>query len=137
MGDACIGSEPHNLKECTGHLLPVRDALDVLSGKWKLPIIMALTFGNYRFKELHRQVGITPKMLSKELKEMEQHGLVKRTVYDTIPVTVEYELTPHGKTLKDVLRTLGEWGVMHRKHVMKPQTAPRLSHSDRPKRALL
>ena len=112
----------HDPKECSGHLLPVRDALDVLSGKWKLPIIMALTFGNYRFKELHRQVGITPKMLSKELKEMEQHGLVKRTVYDTIPVSVEYEITPHGRTLKDVLRTLGEWGAKHRKHVMKPQT---------------
>jgi DNA-binding HxlR family transcriptional regulator len=115
----CPTAAPHNPKECSGHLLPVRDALDVLSGKWKLPIIMALTFGNYRFKELHRQVGVTPKMLSKELKEMEQHGLVKRTVYDTIPVSVEYEITPHGRTLKDVLRTLGEWGSKHRKHVMK------------------
>lgn len=117
--DQCPDEALHNPKECSGHLLPVRDALDVLSGKWKLPIIMALTFGNYRFKELHRQVGVTPKMLSKELKEMEQHGLVKRTVYDTIPVSVEYEITPHGRSLKEVLRTLGEWGTRHRKHVMK------------------
>jgi DNA-binding HxlR family transcriptional regulator len=115
----CPEHSPENYHQCSAHLLPVRDALDVLSGKWKLPIIMALTFGNYRFKELHRQVGITPKMLSKELKEMEMHGLVKRTVYDTIPVSVEYALTPHGRTLKDVLRTLGEWGARHRKHVMK------------------
>ena len=115
----CPTGAIHDPKECSGHLLPVRDALDVLAGKWKLPIIMALTFGNYRFKELHRQVGVTPKMLSKELKEMEMHGLVKRTVYDTIPVSVEYEITPHGRTLKDVLRTLGEWGSKHRKHVMK------------------
>lgn len=119
----CPTSAPTDHKECSGHLLPVRDALDVLSGKWKLPIIMALSFGNYRFKELHRQVGVSPKMLSKELKEMEQHNLVKRTVYDTIPVSVEYELTSHGASLHDVLRTLGEWGTRHRKHVMKPQTA--------------
>lgn len=119
----CPENAPENFHQCNAHLLPVRDALDVLSGKWKLPIIMALTFGNYRFKELHRQVGITPKMLSKELKEMEQHNLVKRTVYDTIPVSVEYSLTPHGKTLKDVLRTLGEWGAKHRKHIMKTPTS--------------
>ena len=121
--EACPTAETSH-KECSAHLLPVRDALDVLSGKWKLPIIMALSFGNYRFKELHRQVGITPKMLSKELKEMEQHQLVKRTVYDTIPVSVEYSLTPHGATLKEVLRTLGEWGTKHRKRVMRKNPNP-------------
>src|SRR5450755_3580477 len=83
-----------NHTECKSRLLPVRDALEVLSGKWKIPIIVALSQGNYRFRELHRQVsGITTRMLSKELKDLELHGLVKRTVYDSLPVSFKYELT--------------------------------------------
>jgi DNA-binding HxlR family transcriptional regulator len=101
--------------ECQSRLLPVRDALEVLSGKWKIPIIIALSQGNFRFRELHRQVeGITTRMLSKELKELELHGLVTRTVYDSLPVIVEYELTPHGKSLKPVMDALHKWGVTHR-----------------------
>jgi len=93
--------------ECKKNLLPVRDALDILSGKWKLPIIIALTFGNKRFKEMQREIeGITPKMLSKELKELEVNQLVKRTVYDTLPVTVEYSLTAYGKSLHKVIEEL-------------------------------
>jgi DNA-binding HxlR family transcriptional regulator len=111
----------HNPKECRGQLMPVRDALDILSGKWKIPIIIALTFGNYRFKELHRQIGITPKMLSKELRELEMHQLVKRTVYDTTPVSVVYELTPYAATLKDVIGSLRQWGAQHRQRVMGKQ----------------
>jgi len=101
--------------ECQSRLLPVRDALEVLSGKWKIPIIIALSQGNFRFRELHRQVsGITTRMLSKELKELELHGLVTRTVYDSLPVSVDYELTPHGKSLKPVMDALYKWGVTHR-----------------------
>jgi DNA-binding HxlR family transcriptional regulator len=114
----------HNSSECSKQLLPVRDALDMLNGKWKIPIIIALTFGNYRFKELHRQIGITPKMLSKELKELEMHQLVKRTVYDTTPVSVEYELTPYAASLRNVIDALRDWGTQHRKRLMgKSKTA--------------
>lgn len=111
----------HNANECSQHMLPVRDALDFLSGKWKLPIIIALSFGNYRFKELHRLIGITPKMLSKELKDLEMHQLVKRTVYDTTPVSVEYELTPYAASLRQVIDALRDWGTQHRKKVMAKQ----------------
>ncbi|RYD58030.1 MAG: transcriptional regulator [Sphingobacteriales bacterium] len=105
--------------ECQGHMLPVRDALDILSGKWKLPIIIALMHGNYRFKEMERMIeGITPKMLSKELRELEMNKLVNRTVYDTTPVTVEYELTDNGKSLKGVIQALGKWGHEHRARIM-------------------
>jgi DNA-binding HxlR family transcriptional regulator len=116
---------PHSQGECSKHMLPVRDALEMLSGKWKIPIIIALSFGNYRFKELHRQIGITPKMLSKELKELEMHQLVKRTVYDTTPVTVEYALTPYADSLQKVIHALKEWGTEHRKRLMNktPVTA--------------
>jgi DNA-binding HxlR family transcriptional regulator len=110
-----------NIKQaaCEKAILPVRDALDVLSGKWKLQIILSLTFGNLRFKEMQRQIhGITAKMLSKELKELEMNQLVKRTVYDTVPVTVEYSLTAYGRTLKKVIEELASWGRKHRDRII-------------------
>jgi DNA-binding HxlR family transcriptional regulator len=104
--------------ECSKNLLPVKDALYILSGKWKLPIIVALAHGNRRFKELQREItGITARMLSKELREMEMNQLVKRTVYDTTPVSVEYELTSYGLTLDNVITALRDWGVQHRKRI--------------------
>ncbi len=103
---------------CSKRLMPVQDALYVLSGKWKLPIIVALKHGHKRFKELNREIdGITAKMLSKELKELEMNDLVTRTVYDTIPVSVEYELTAYGETLDPVIMALGDWGTKHRKRI--------------------
>ncbi|MGC4104266.1 winged helix-turn-helix transcriptional regulator [Ferruginibacter sp.] len=110
-------------KNCMGMLLPVRDALDFLSGKWKLPIIISLSFGNKRFKELSADVqGITDKMLSKELRDLEQNQLVKRTVYDSVPVRVEYSLTDYGSSLDKVIVELREWGVQHRRRIMKKQS---------------
>ena len=110
----------HNSTECQSKLLPVRDALEVLSGKWKIPIIIALNQGNYRFRELHREVkGITTRMLSKELKDLELHGLVIRTVYDSLPVMVEYELTEHGRSLHPVVEALYTWGNMHRQKFIR------------------
>ena len=107
----------HN--QCSQYVLPVRDTLDILSGKWKLPIIGALMMGNKRFKEMEREIPkITARMLSKELKELEVNQLVKRTVYDTIPVSVEYELTPYGASLKEVLIVLGNWGIKHRSRIL-------------------
>jgi DNA-binding HxlR family transcriptional regulator len=102
-------------KECVEYIRPVRDVLDIINGKWKLPILIALSFGNKRFKELERDVeGITPKMLSKELRDLEVNQLVIRTVYDTIPVSVEYSLSEYGKSLDDVIIALREWGKRHR-----------------------
>jgi len=110
---------PHDSSQCTKNLLPVRDALDILGGKWKLPIIIALTFGNKRFKEMQREItGITAKMLSKELKDLEVNQLVKRTVYDTVPVSVEYSLTTYGKSLHKVIDELRTWGLSHRKKLL-------------------
>jgi DNA-binding HxlR family transcriptional regulator len=111
--------KPSNHTECSQYILPVRDTLDILSGKWKLPIIGALMNGKKRFKEMERQIPkITARMLSKELKELEMNQLVKRTVFATIPVTVEYELTPYGSSLKEVLIVLGNWGIKHRSRIM-------------------
>lgn len=103
-------------QECVEYIRPVRDVLDLINGKWKLPILIALSFGNKRFKELERDVeGITPRMLSKELRDLEINQLITRTVYDSVPVMVEYALTPYGKTLDDVIIALREWGKKHRK----------------------
>ena len=107
-------------ESCTKALIPVRDALDILSGKWKLPILIALSFGNLRFGKLAKQInGITDKMLSKELRELEMNELVKRTVYDTVPVVVEYSMTTYGKTLEKLIEELQAWGSMHRKRILK------------------
>jgi DNA-binding HxlR family transcriptional regulator len=105
--------------KCGAHIMAVRDALDILSGKWKLPIIISLIYGDKRFKQMERDItGITAKMLSKELKDLELNELVKRTVYDTMPVTVEYSLTDYGKTLKKVIGELHNWGAKHRERIM-------------------
>jgi len=110
----------HSAGECSKRLLPVKDALDILSGKWKLPIIMSLTFGKKRFKQMQREIpGITPKMLSKELKDLEINELVERKVYDTSPVMVEYELSIYGRTLKPLINELHNWGAKHRKRILK------------------
>lgn len=106
-------------KACQSAMLPVLDAMYILQGKWKLPIILALTFHNRGFRELEREVvGITPRMLSKELKHLEENQLVDRTVHDSKPVRVEYSLTEHGRTLKSVITSLRDWGLTHRKAIM-------------------
>lgn len=96
-----------------------KDAVEVLNGRCKLPIILTLTFGTKRFKQISKELkGITDKVLSKELKELEAHQLIKRTVYDTFPPVVEYAITEHGRTLDKVITELGEWGVTHRKKII-------------------
>ena len=100
-------------------VLAINDTLNVLSGKWKLPIIGSLMFDKKRFTEIQRNIPkITPRMLSKELKELEMNRIITRTVYNTIPVSVEYELSPSGKSITDVLDKMVDWGIMHRKSVI-------------------
>src|SRR5882672_8849820 len=106
-------------QNCMGMLQPVTDALYVLNGKWKLPILISLSFGNKRFGEMAREIPkITDRMLSKELRELEMNQMIKRTVYDSVPVVVEYSLTEYGTSLDDVIRELHKWGTQHRKRIM-------------------
>ncbi len=100
-------------------VLAINDTLNVFNGKWKMPIIGSLLFDKKRFTEIQRNIPkITPRMLSKELKDLEVNGIVKRTVYDTTPVSVEYELTDSAKALSDVLDKMLEWGLQHRESVL-------------------
>ena len=92
---------------------PVKYALDILSGKWKMYIMYILTEtdGTIRFNELQRQVGgISALMLSRTLTELEDAGLVNRIEYKVIPPHVEYSLTDLGRALTPALNTLGKWG---------------------------
>lgn len=106
-------------QECKIYIRPIRDVIEIIGSKWKLPVIIALSFGNKRFNELERQLeGISPRMLSKELKDLEINGLVDRTVYSTTPVSVEYSLTKEGKSLDKVIAVMREWGQEHRERIM-------------------
>ena len=99
-----------NNKDCVFDLSDLQFVLQVLGGKWKLYILTSLYFGKKRFKELERDVsGISPKMLIKELKDLEANGIVNRQTYNTVPITVEYSLTEEGLTLKPVLDHMKEW----------------------------
>jgi DNA-binding HxlR family transcriptional regulator len=98
----------------------VDDALYVIGGKWKLKIIIALSDGHKRFNELQRAVeGISARVLSNELKELELNGFIDRRVYDQMPVVVEYELTDYSDTLDELLKALVAWGTMHRQRIMR------------------
>ncbi len=110
----------NTLDECTKKILAVRDALEIFSGKWKIPIIGALIhFEEARFKDLQDIVGdITPRMLSKELKELEINLLITREVTDTRPVSIKYKITPYGKSCQNVIYSLFQWGEEHRKVIM-------------------
>src|SRR5690606_31638861 len=101
---------------CSNHISCVQEAMAVLNGKWKISIIAVLCFHQKRrFSNILYDIGgISNKMLSKELKEMESQQLVKRTVLNTQPVSVEYELTEYGSKLQEVILTLANWGEQHR-----------------------
>ena len=105
---------------CNARLAAVGDALYAIGGKWKLRIIIALSEGPRRFNDLQRTVeGISARVLSNELKEMEMNGFLKRNVYVQTPVIVEYELTEYSQTVMPVVEALSEWGVKHRVYVQE------------------
>ncbi|RLJ77603.1 winged helix-turn-helix transcriptional regulator [Pedobacter alluvionis] len=112
--------EYHSKETCTASLNAVKDALYVLNGKWKLPLIISLQEGPQRFNEIQKSLGeITPKILSKELKDLELNEFVIRKVYSTTPVTVTYELTPYSESLDKVINELRDWGLKHRERLVK------------------
>lgn len=83
----------------------------IIGGKWKGVILFHLLDGTMRFNELHRQMqGITPRLLTKQLRELEEDGLVQRTVYPVVPPKVEYSLTAEAVELSPLLMNLNDWG---------------------------
>ncbi|RBQ02223.1 winged helix-turn-helix transcriptional regulator [Pedobacter miscanthi] len=116
MEDHCLAPDAERSKK---QVMAVHDAMDVLSGKWKISIISSVCYFNKRrFSDILNDVhGISNKMLSKELKDLEVNKLITRTVLDTQPVTVLYQLTDYGMTLKTIIDNLAEWGRQHRKEI--------------------
>ena len=104
---------------------PVEAALDVIGGKWKALILWWLQERTWRFAELRRQIpGITEKMLTQQLRELEADGIVHRQVYPTVPPRVEYSLTDYGRSLKRALRAICDWGRNHMERTGAVETSP-------------
>jgi DNA-binding HxlR family transcriptional regulator len=103
------------MKECDS-LDPVNTTLGVIGGKWKSLILWHLYHATLRFSELEEKVtGVTQKMLTQQLRELESDGLINRKVYPVVPPKVEYSVTEYGKTLFPVLNSMAEWGEKHKK----------------------
>lgn len=105
--------------QCAKNIDAVEDALYVLGGKWKLRIVIALVSGHNRFNKLQQIIkGISARVLSNELKQLELNGLAKRVVQaDKTPVVVEYIPTEYAATLKGVVAALADWGLKHKQKI--------------------
>ena len=107
-----------NKEACAGSLRNVLDALYVLNGKWKMALILSLVQSPKRFNEIQKEItGISPKVLAKELKDLELNDFIKRNVYPTTPVSIIYEATDYSLTLKSVIHELSIWGEQHREKI--------------------
>jgi|SRR5579884_949709 DNA-binding HxlR family transcriptional regulator len=99
---------------------PVEATLDVIGGKWKVLILYYLKENIRRFGELKRSIpGITQKMLTQQLRELEADGLINRKVYAQVPPKVEYTLTEYGESLEPILKLMCDWGIKHRNQIEK------------------
>ena len=96
------------------YLLALKDTMAVVNGKWKLLIVCSLFEEAKRFSEIGQMIEISPRMLSKELKELELNGVVEKRIVSTTPVRIEYELTVSGKALGPLIEKMVEWGLSHR-----------------------
>jgi len=104
---------------------PVEATIDVIGGKWKPLILWWLHQRTYRFAELRRLIpGITEKVLTQHLRELEADGIVDRRVFATIPPKVEYSLTEYGNSLKQALNAICEWGQLHMQRIGAAEKSP-------------
>lgn len=120
MENAVISEESIHTGRCSENLSSVEDALYVIGGKWKLKIIIVLQeHCSIRFNELQRTItGISARVLSNELKDLELNGFVKRIVHaEQTPVIVEYVSTDYSRTLKNTITALSEWGRTHKRNI--------------------
>src|SRR5262247_593978 len=103
---------------------PAERTLDIIGGRWKVLILWQLFQTERRFSELLRAVsGITQKMLTQQLRELEKDGIVHRQVYPQIPPKVEYSLTPLGESLRPVVDAMCKWGLRQCEGARKPETS--------------
>lgn len=109
---------------------PVKLTTDVIGGKWKPLILFYLETGTKRFGELRKLIpGMTKKMLTQHLRDLERDEVIRRKVYAVVPPKVEYSLTKHGESLKPILKLMSAWGTKHRKRYGIPKGKTRTSSS--------
>ncbi|WP_225727571.1 MULTISPECIES: helix-turn-helix domain-containing protein [unclassified Nocardia] len=121
MDTVCGWAESDNLVESYVKQCPAREVLGVLADKWVLLVLGTLRMngGPIRFNELRRRLdGITQKMLTRTLRNLERDGLIRRTVYPTVPPRVEYALTELGASLGEVSHAMGVWAVRHQGQIL-------------------
>ena len=105
---------------------PVKLTTDVIGGKWKPLLLFYLESGTKRFGELQKLIpGMTKKMLTQHLRDLERDGIIRRKVYAVVPPKVEYSLTKHGESLKPILKLMSAWGAKHRKRYGIPKGSNR------------
>ena len=110
---------------CAVTMQALRNAFLVVNSKWKLLIIIALSGGTRHFRGLERSVpGISTKVLAKELKDLEAHQFIARTVHPGPPVVVDYHVLPYARTLDPVIEVLKAWGLQHQQRMEAPGTVP-------------
>jgi len=109
-----------NYSECIHNLYPLRDSIEILGPKWRTPILVVIKYGNESFTAIQNALGtISPRILSKELKILEENGLIVRETSDTYPVIIRYKWTEHTETIVSIMDSLKAWGEAHRKHLFK------------------
>jgi DNA-binding HxlR family transcriptional regulator len=107
-------------KQCIHSFYPLRDSIEVLGPKWRVQILVAIKYGHESFTTIQKALSpISPRILSRELKVLEENGLVKREISQTYPITITYKWTAHTETIVPILDMLNEWGQVHRDHLFK------------------
>ncbi|MET0314022.1 MAG: helix-turn-helix domain-containing protein [Hansschlegelia sp.] len=111
-GDSLQREPSARFEVCADGRCPIEDTLNVIAGRWKIVILWWLQAGELRFGELRRHMpSVTPKMLTQQLRQMEQEGLVQREVFAQVPPKVVYSLTERGQSLRPILQSLYDWSV--------------------------
>ncbi|WP_033216021.1 winged helix-turn-helix transcriptional regulator [Kitasatospora phosalacinea] len=123
---------PADLDPCGRHDHPdcgIRDVLDRIGDKWSVLVVVELAGGPRRFRELQRAVeGISQRMLTLTVRRLERDGLVRRTVYPTVPAQVDYRLTDTGAGLTHLVKALADWSLAHREVIAEARAAYDLEH---------
>jgi DNA-binding HxlR family transcriptional regulator len=105
-------ARPALFEACVDGRCPIEDTLNLLTGRWKILILWWLQAGELRFGELRRRIPkVSPKMLTQQLRQMEEEGLIAREVFAQVPPKVIYSLTARGESLRPVLQSLYDWSV--------------------------
>ncbi|WP_178022266.1 winged helix-turn-helix transcriptional regulator [uncultured Paenibacillus sp.] len=110
--------DQHNASSCT-----LDETMEVIVGKWKLAVLFQLFHGTKRFSELQHAIPeVTKKVLTSQLRELEEHDIIRRVVYAEVPPRVEYSLTEYGRTLQPLLDSINRWGKSHHAHMRQKRT---------------